>query len=60
MSKGKHRTSAAELARAVRAMWPDLAGEWTRRDWNNQARATAHNHIARMRRMDRMEQAKGA
>jgi len=50
-----YRRSAAEIARAVRHMWPGLVGEWTRRDWNQQARAAAYNHMARMIRFERIE-----
>lgn len=48
-----YRKHAAELARSIRAMWPGLLGNWTRRDWNQQASAAAHNYITRMERMER-------
>lgn len=48
-----HRKSAAALARSIRAQWPDLKGDWTRRDWNQQALSAAHNHIASMTQFDK-------
>lgn len=40
------RSTAADLARSIRAMWPTLKGEWTRRDWNQRALSAAHNYIS--------------
>lgn len=51
-----HRRNAAELARDIRAMWPKLKGDWSRRDWNQQALAAAHNHISNSLRFDRANQ----
>ncbi len=48
-----HRRNAAALARELRAMWPDLKGDWTRRDWNQKVLAAAHNHITGMGHFDR-------
>lgn len=51
-----HRRNAAKLAREIRAMWPGLAGDWSRRDWNQQAMRAAENHVAGMLRFDRANQ----
>ena len=51
-----HRHNAAELAISIRAMWPTLKGEWTRRDWNQQALAAARNHVENMVYFDRVNQ----
>lgn len=52
----QHRRAAAALARDIRAMWPTLKGDWTRRDWNNQVLAAATNHVAGMLAFDRANQ----
>lgn len=52
----EHRRKAAELAREIRAMWPTLKGDWSRRDWNQQAMAAAHNFVSNALHFDRMNQ----
>lgn len=51
-----HRSVAAGLAREIRAMWPGLKGEWSRRDWNQQALRAARNHVEIAIRFDRANQ----
>lgn len=44
------RIRAAELARAIRAMWPSLDGQWSRRDWNNQTRISIKHFLHNTRK----------
>jgi hypothetical protein len=46
----KHRNSAAELAREVRAI--KRVGDWTIRQWNDQVRIAIRNYLENMRRFD--------
>jgi len=48
------RKNAAALARDIRALFPTLQGNWTRREWNDQARLTAHRYISNMVRFHRV------
>lgn len=48
------RKHAAELARDIRSMWPELRGGWTRREWNAQARNTARQFIRNTVHFQRM------
>lgn len=41
------RKLAAEHCRDIRAMWPTLKGDWSRREWNNQCRLAAHGLMRR-------------
>lgn len=50
MTQADLRRNAAALACEIRAMWPTLAGGWTRREWNAQARRAAHQYLSNMAR----------
>lgn len=52
--RAHHRKNAAALAREIRAMWPTVKGNWTRRDWNQQALAAARNHVSNMLHFDKV------
>lgn len=49
----EQRRHAAALARDIRAMWPGLHGNWTRREWNQQALYSAQNYLSNRVRFDR-------
>lgn len=51
-----HRRAAAVLVRDIRSMWPGLAGEWHRRDWNQQAFFAGRNFLSNALRFDRANQ----
>lgn len=51
-----HRRNAAALAREIRAMWPTLKGDWSRRHWNQQALYAAENFVSNALHFDRMNQ----
>ena len=48
----QHRDAAAALAREIRAEFPNLKGEWSRINWNAQARNAARRHVMNMVRFD--------
>ena len=48
------RKAAADLMREIRAMWPDLKGNWDRRDWNHRAMQAGNNHLAFLVRFQRL------
>lgn len=39
------RVRAAGLVREIRAMWPNLHGEWSRRQWNHQCRIAGRGYL---------------
>ena len=51
MTKQGHptdRRKAAELLRDLRAMYPTLKGDWTRREWYQKCLQTAHNTLTNL------------
>lgn len=48
MTESEIRKSAAELARYARRM--QLAGDWTRHEWNDKVRSTIRDYIDGTRR----------
>lgn len=48
------RKIAAAHVRDVRAMWPELKGDWTRREWNRQARAAGRALLYRLDHLNRV------
>lgn len=49
----EQRRKAARLAWNIRAMWPVLKGDWTRREWNQQALYAAQNYLSNIVRFER-------
>lgn len=49
----EQRRAAAGVARDIRSMWGTLRGDWTRREWNQQALFAAENYLSDRVRRDR-------